>query len=361
MGNIAIFLELICLAVSFGKCFQNCQISQLVALNNEILEMTSNFNNNNGINNSKILSSFIFSEKKVRLNEKNNEKLDFQPFFEKTVNLFGDPIPQNKYFNMAGIIRQYSDLSPKNSQKILDSWENALISLKNHIENSPNFVNITKESISNILNVQSEFLEKLVFKPLGDKLEINAKVEICKKTQNDLKNILLIIRNNYIPLFQTNLYPKRAKMYDFSSEYTFSEQKQWSFIGYKVKLMKSMKLDEVSIFGTIKGALILSVFDENDEKILFQEKKNNINTIYQDVELKFENIGVILPKNNEILLMIDYEGLASFQATKTSKKTKKKLNNQIEVTPIIGRRKKSQIPTYSKSKKAFKINLKLYY
>lgn len=361
MRNFAIFLEIIYLAVSFGKCFQNCQISQIVALNDEILEMTSNFNQNNGINNSKILSSFVFSGNTVRLKQKNNEKLDFQPFFEKTVNLFGDPIPQNHYFNMADIIRQYSDLNPKNSQKILDSWENALISLKNHIEKSPNFVNITKESISNILNVQSEFLEKLVFKPLGDKFEINAKVEICQKTQKDLKNLLLIIRNNYIPLFEINLYPTRAKMYDFSSEYTFSEQKKWSFIGYKVKLMKSMKLDELSILGTVKGKIILRVFDENDEKILFQEIKNNINTIYQDVELKFENINVILPQNNEILLMIDYEGLASFHATKTSRKPKLPLNNQIEVTPIIGRKKKNQNFGYSNSKKAFKIKFKLYY
>ena len=243
----------------------------------------------------------------------------------------------------------------------MDSWENALISLKKHIENSPNFVNITKESVSNILNVQSEFLEKLVFKPLGDKFEINAKVEICRKTQNDLKNILLIIRNNYIPLFQINLFPKRAKMYDFSSEYIFSEQKKWSFIGYKVKLMKSMKLDELSIFGTGKGKLILRVFDENEEKMLFQEIKHNINTIYQDVELKFENINVILPKNNDILIMMDYEGLASFQATNTSAKTKLTLNNQIKVTPIIGRRKKSQNFAYLNTKKAFKIKLMLYY
>ena len=110
MWNFVFLLEIICLVTLYGKCFQNCQISQIVALNDEILEMTSNFNTNNGINESKILTFFVFSGNRVRLTQKNNENLDFQLFFEKTVNLFGDPIPQNKYFNMADIIRKYSDL-----------------------------------------------------------------------------------------------------------------------------------------------------------------------------------------------------------------------------------------------------------
>ena len=274
--------------------------------------------------------------------------------FKNTINLFGDPLPSDKYFDLADIIKKYSELSQKNSKIILDSWENALNSLKKHIENSPNLASFTRKSLSEFLKISEKTVEKLIFTPFVKKVEINFKLEISQKTQKDLENLLLILRNNYRPLLPIDLFPKRGKIFDFDTEYQFSGQKKWEKIGYRLKILKSVKIAEFSIFGTLKGKLIMQIIDSGEKKILFQETLGNINTIYQDFELKFEGIDVFLPQNKEVLLMVDYEGLGSFQATKGTRK-KRVIEGLIEATPIVEWKNR-----YSISKRALKMRLKIY-
>jgi len=133
------------------ELLQAQRISRLFSLNADIFKLLDEHSEKN--TRSKVLNSFSFLNCRIKLNETQRKKIDFNDFFQNVINLFNDPLPQDSYFNLSEVFLKYDDLNPKISHEILISWDFALTSLKETIENSPIYTNITRKSIAEQLNV----------------------------------------------------------------------------------------------------------------------------------------------------------------------------------------------------------------